>query len=67
MLRQLFTKPSPGGPGEVMPRPVSTTRPRAKYDCQGCALRRRRSAVNESPYDRPCVDLMMSIIEGRAL
>ncbi|MBU0516121.1 MAG: hypothetical protein KJ621_15265 [Proteobacteria bacterium] len=64
MLRQHFPKPGRKGHGDAVAHRAATSVPRAGYDCQGCSLRRmRRSALSEPPYDRPCVALMMSIIE----
>lgn len=64
MLRQIFPKPGRRGHGDTATHWVPTPPAWAGNDCQGCSLRRRRSAVNQAPFDRPCVVRMMSIIEN---
>lgn len=64
MLRQIFPKPGRRGHGDTATHWVPTFPARAGTDCRGCSLRRRRSAAGDVPFDRPCVALMMSIIEN---
>ncbi len=68
MFRQIFPRHGRPVHGDAAILRAPSQVPPAQYDCQRCSLPQvRRSAVNESPYDRSCVDLMMSIIEGKAL
>ncbi len=68
MFRQIFPKHGRPVQSDAAILRAPHYVPRAEDDCRRCSLHQvRRSAVDESPYDRPCVDLMMSIIEGQAL
>ena len=65
MLRQIFPKHGRPVQSDAAILRAPHYVPRAEDDCRRCSLHQvRRSVVNESPYDRSCVDLMMSIIEN---